>query len=104
MPVLNEPVPSNRWRVLIEENLGTGENKRWMVGRVETAPDREAARELARQLVLSHVPQHPFNQKERSVYAAAGDVWVVTIPGSMDTFHFRVSIVEWLGDWGKKRD
>jgi hypothetical protein len=99
MPVLDEPVPSNRWKVMVEENLGSGENKRWMVSRVDTAPDRETAREMARTLVLSHSPQHPFSQKERSVYAAPGDIWVVTIPGAMDTFHFRVTVVEWLGTW-----
>lgn len=102
MPVLDEPVSSNRWKVMVEENLGGSENKRWMVSKVVGVADRETGRELARQLVLSHSPQHPFSQKQRSVYAAPGDVWVVTVPGSMDTYHFKVSVVEWLGDWGDK--
>lgn len=103
MPVLNEPVESTRWHVMIEESVGGGENVRWAMSRMIPVVDRESGRELARQLVLSHEPEHPFTQRERSVYAAPGDTWTVVINGAMSTFHFKISVVEWLGDFSKSK-
>lgn len=81
------------WTLIVEENLGSGENRQWKVS--DTHPvdgDVHTVRAKAEQLARQYVPSHPWSPKGRTIYRIGDDAWLVIVPGATQTFHFRVSV------------
>ncbi len=84
--------------LVVEQQAGSGEGMTW---RVEPDPipvhpgsTRRQAQEAAVHLAHTFRPNHPWNQGERVVLRLTPDSYLVIVPGSTKTFHFRVSVAE----------
>lgn len=83
-----------RWCVLIEEQVGNGEYKRWeMTHAVPAGDDREAAELRAEELSRTCKPQHPMNAQGRTRFRTS-EGWVVVVAGAMSQYRFRLTVAE----------
>ena len=88
-----------QWYVLVEENFSTYNDRPWKISKKQPANDFEHALWLAQQLALYHQPQHPKWPQSRSLYRTQDGGWLVELPGATVGFHFRVSVVEYYGEF-----
>ncbi len=108
-PILERPAPlpsdtfgnpdeSNRFVVLIEQTVGSGETQRWGVpdAPIRVPGGRPAAQQMAAQLAANHKPRHPMMEQGRWVYRISDDQYLSVVQGATATFHFRVSVAELL--------
>jgi hypothetical protein len=86
------------WFVLIEQNTNKGEGVIWELTDTLPASDYNDAVTRARDLAFTFTPRHPMKPRQRSVYQSGDDVWISDVQGLTRSFHFRVSVVRWLGD------
>jgi hypothetical protein len=91
-----------KWYVLVEENVGYGENRNWQVTEMRPADDFEQALVSAEQTAQDHQPTHPSWPKSRSLFRTQDGGWLVTVEGATTTFHFRVSVAEYYGTFPRK--
>ncbi|MBR8740230.1 hypothetical protein [Nocardiopsis sp. MG754419] len=83
------------WVLVVEESVGSGQNIRWGVGRVQgTYEEPERAREEGLRLAREYEPRHPWSQEGRRIYRLSEDVHLVNVQGATSSFHFRVSVAE----------
>ena len=86
--------PNGAWHIVIEENIGAGENRQWRPSGAHPVGDRETARAAALHAARSHRPRHPMTEQHRQVFRISEDAYVVLVQGMTGTFHFRVSVGE----------
>jgi hypothetical protein len=85
----------DRWKVLIEEQGGSGEGRDWRLTEVRSAGvERDDAVKLAVTLAREYKPKHPWSPQKRSLYRAGDDTWLVVVQGATRNFHFRVTVAE----------
>jgi hypothetical protein len=88
---------NDRWKVLIEEQLGGGESRTWRLSQVfDAGPERAGALALAHRLAREYVPKHPWSPSRRDLFRAWDGCWLVRVKGATQTFHFRVTVAEYV--------
>jgi hypothetical protein len=91
--------PAGWFYLLVEQLTGSGEAAVW---RIEPAPipagaSRQDARAAALDLARTFRPKHPFSPRSRGVFRVDDDTLMVIVEGATKTFHFRVTVAEYLG-------
>jgi hypothetical protein len=87
------------WCVLVEEYVTAINDRRVTITQMHPANDFEHALWLAQQTALYHQPSHPARPRSRSLFRTQDGGWVVQVTGAASTFHFRVSVTEYYGDF-----
>lgn len=87
-----------QWFVMVEENIGRTDFSTWRLTQQFPQPDRASAMAAAEQTAWRYKPANPLRPEGRSVFRGDGGSYLVTIRGTVSFFHFRVSVMEWLGD------
>jgi hypothetical protein len=82
-----------QWYIVIEENIGSGENRQWRPS-AHAVGDRETALAAALHTARSHRPRHPMTEQHRQVLRVSEETYVVLVQGMTGTYHFRVSVGE----------
>ena len=86
------------WRVVVEETVGMGRNShRWEITQVQPQPSRDEARRAAGILAESYRPEHPHSPRNRCVYQAGDDTWLVRLSGMTSDYHFRIYAARLIG-------
>lgn len=92
------PAAGSGFQVLVEQNTGTSSDFRWSVTAVgeQICASRAEARAVAEGTARRFSPNHPFNERNRSVYRVTPDEYLVVVQGMTKAFHFRVVVAELL--------
>ncbi|GAB3449572.1 hypothetical protein [Actinophytocola sediminis] len=85
------------WYVLIEETVGFGNDKNWLLSGQIPATDRDHAHEIAQHYARTYRPRHPRTSRGRSVYRVSETSWLVGVRGASRTYPFRISIAQLHG-------
>lgn len=99
-PVSSEPQVAPEagpgFQVLVEQNAGSGGDLRWSVTVVgdQISASRAEARAVAEGTARTFNPNHPYNERHRSVYRVSADEYLVVVQGLTKAFHFRVVVAE----------
>jgi sarcosine oxidase gamma subunit len=90
------PATGSGWQVLVEQNAGTSSDFRWSVTAVgdRISASRAEARTVAEGTARRFSPNHPFNERHRSIYRVTPDEYLVVVQGMTKAFHFRVVVAE----------
>jgi sarcosine oxidase gamma subunit len=90
------PATGAGFQVLVEQNTGTSSDFRWSVTAVgdQICASRAEARAVAEGTARRFSPNHPFNERHRSVYRVTPDEYLVVVQGMTKAFHFRVVVAE----------
>lgn len=94
-----DPVPfqdsdEGAWCVLLEENTGYSEGKRWGLTKIRQCHSRAAALADAAMMARKFEPEHPKSERNRMIFRAGDDSWVVWVEGATQKFHFRVTVAK----------
>ncbi len=77
------PAAGSGFQVLVEQNAGTSSDFRWSVTVVgdQISASRAEARAVAEGTARRFNPNHPFNERNRSVYRVTPDEYLVVVQG-----------------------
>lgn len=100
-PSWGSPGALTRYAILVEQNIGSGENYRWAVQPepwlLDAGTSAEQARAMMFELARNFAPNNPWSPKGRQIFRVNQDSYLVLVPGMSKTFHFRITLVEQIG-------
>ncbi|WP_156753832.1 hypothetical protein [Actinokineospora pegani] len=86
------------WSVVVEANRqGNRDVSQWQVTHYEQVGTLAAAQDRALVLARGLRPERPRNPRSRLVFRAQDGSLLVHIEGAVSSWHFRVSVLEFVG-------